>query len=93
MSTLLRQIRLAAGDYFMHGQDRRMRREGRSGNVCHIAIRLGNGLDVNLLRQRIAASPVLDWRKRSVQWGQKLTVMLNVRPQWKYIRNYGKYMR
>jgi radical SAM superfamily enzyme YgiQ (UPF0313 family) len=34
-----------------------------------------------------------DWRKVSVQWGQKLTVMLNVRPQWKYIRNYGKYMR
>ena len=34
-----------------------------------------------------------DWRKRSVQWGQKLTMMLNVRPQWKYIRYYGKYMR
>ena len=34
-----------------------------------------------------------DWRKRSVQWGQKLTMKLNVRPQWKYIRYYGKYMR
>jgi len=37
-------------------------------------------------------SPV-DWRKTSVQWGQKITMMLNVRPQWKHIRFYGKYGR
>ena len=64
MSNLPRQIRLAAGDYFMHGQDRRMRREGLSGNICYIAMRLGNGLDVECLRQRITASPVLDWISR-----------------------------
>ena len=34
-----------------------------------------------------------DWRKTSVQWGQKITMMLNVRPQWKHIRFYGKYGR
>jgi radical SAM superfamily enzyme YgiQ (UPF0313 family) len=34
-----------------------------------------------------------DWRKQSVQWGQKLAMMLNVRPQWKHIRFYGKYGR
>jgi radical SAM superfamily enzyme YgiQ (UPF0313 family) len=34
-----------------------------------------------------------DWRKRSVQWGQKLAMILNVRPQWKHIRFYGKYGR
>jgi radical SAM superfamily enzyme YgiQ (UPF0313 family) len=34
-----------------------------------------------------------DWRKTSVQWGQKITMKLNVRPQWKYIRYYGKYLR
>ena len=32
MPDLPRQIRLAAGDYFMHGQDRRMRRAGMLGN-------------------------------------------------------------
>jgi hypothetical protein len=70
MSNLPRQIRLAAGDYFMHAQDRRMRQEGLSGNVCYIVMRLGNGLDVERLRQRIAASPVLDWisRVRVVRW-------------------------
>ena len=28
-----------------------------------------------------------------VRWGQKVTVLLNVRPQWKYIRGYGRHMR
>ena len=64
MPELPRQIRLAAGDYFMHGQDRRMRRIGLPGNVCCAVHRLGNGLDVELLRQRIAASPILDWLAR-----------------------------
>jgi hypothetical protein len=64
MSNLPRQIRLAAGDYFMHGQDCRMRREGLPGNVCYAVIRLGKGLDVGLLRGRIAASPILDWISR-----------------------------
>ena len=34
-----------------------------------------------------------DWRRLSVQWGQKVSVMLNVRPQWKHIRLYGQYLR
>ena len=34
MPDLPRQIRLAPGDYFMHGQDCRMRQVGLPGNVC-----------------------------------------------------------
>jgi hypothetical protein len=63
MSDLPRQIRLAAGDYFMHGQDHRMRRFGLPGNVCCAALRLGSGLNTELLRQRLA-SPILDWLAR-----------------------------
>ena len=37
-------------------------------------------------------SPV-DWRRFVTRFGQKVTVMLNVRPQWKYIRSYGRTMR
>ena len=59
MPDLPRQIRLAAGDYFMHGQDRRMRRAGMLGNVCRVALRLEAGLDVNLLRERVTVSPIL----------------------------------
>src|ERR1039458_6398810 len=63
MPDLPRQIRLAAGDYFMHGQDHRMRRVGLPGNVCCAALRLGSGLNTELLRQRLA-SPILDWLAR-----------------------------
>jgi hypothetical protein len=48
----------------MHGQDRGMRRNGMPGNVCRVAIELGRGLDTDRLRQRVAASPVLDWLGR-----------------------------
>jgi hypothetical protein len=65
MPALPRQIRLAAGDYFMHAQDRRMRQLGLPGNVCCAALRLGQGLDVEQLRQRVAASPLLDWIARA----------------------------
>lgn len=34
-----------------------------------------------------------DWRKPIVRLAQKVTVWLRVRPQWKYIRGYGQYMR
>ena len=61
---LPRQIGLAAGDYFMHGQDRRMRRVGLPGNVCRVAIQLDGGLDPDRLRQRVAASPMLNWLSR-----------------------------
>jgi hypothetical protein len=64
MPDVPRQIRLAAGDYFMHGQDHRMRRCGLPGNVCHVALRLEGGLDTELLRQRVAASPILDYLAR-----------------------------
>jgi hypothetical protein len=64
MPQLPRQIRLAAGDYFMHGQDRRMRRYGLPGNVCRVALRLDGGLDADLLRRRVAESPILDWLAR-----------------------------
>ena len=65
MSELPRQIRLAAGDYFMHGQDRRMRQVGLPGNVCCAVIKLGNGFDVERLRRRIDASPIMDWLARA----------------------------
>jgi len=48
----------------MHGQDRRMRRYGLPGNVCCAIIRLGPGLDMERLRQRITSSPILDWLSR-----------------------------
>jgi hypothetical protein len=64
MPALPRQIRLAAGDYFMHAQDRRMRQLGLPGNVCCAALRLGLGLDVELLRRRVADSPLFDWLAR-----------------------------
>ena len=47
----------------MHGQDHRMRQVGLPGNVCHAALRLGSGLNTELLRQRLA-SPTLDWLAR-----------------------------
>jgi hypothetical protein len=48
----------------MHGQDRRMRRNGLPGNVCRVALRLDGGLDTSLLRRRVAESPILDWLGR-----------------------------
>jgi hypothetical protein len=48
----------------MHGQDRRMRRAGLAGNVCRVALELDGGLNADLLRQRVAASPMLDWLGR-----------------------------
>jgi len=65
MSDLPRQIRLAAGDCFMHGQDYRMRQIGLPGNVCCAVIKLGAGFDVERLRRRIAESPVMDWLARA----------------------------
>jgi radical SAM superfamily enzyme YgiQ (UPF0313 family) len=45
-----------------------------------------------IARRRPEWTSPADWRKLSVRWGQKVTMMLKVRPQWKYIRYYG-YMR
>src|ERR1019366_5537397 len=65
MPDLPRQIRLAAGDYFMHGQDCRMREVGLPGNVCCAVIKLGGGFDVDGLRRRIVESPIMDWLARA----------------------------
>jgi len=65
MPELPRQIRLAAGDYFMHGQDCRMRQAGLPGNVCCAVIKLGSGFDVERLRRRLAESPIMDWLARA----------------------------
>jgi radical SAM superfamily enzyme YgiQ (UPF0313 family) len=54
--------------------------------------------DTELKLDRIArrreewTSPV-DWRRFVTRVGQKVTVMLNVRPQWKNLRSYGRHMR
>ena len=48
-----RQIRLAAGDYYMHGQDHKLRRAGLPGYICRVALRLEDGLDVDRLRRRV----------------------------------------
>ena len=65
MPDLPRQIRLAAGDYFMHAQDRRMRRSGLPGNVCCAVIHLNNGFDLKRLRRRVEESPIMDWLARA----------------------------
>jgi hypothetical protein len=65
MPDLPRQIRSAAGDYFMHGQDHRMRRFGLPGNVCCAIFQLDRGFEVDRLRRRIAESPIMDWLARA----------------------------
>lgn len=65
MPELPRQIRLAPGDYFMHGQDSRMRQSGLPGNVCCAVMRLGEGFNVERLRQSLSTSPILDWLARA----------------------------
>lgn len=49
-------------------------------------------LDRIARRREEWTSPV-DWRRFVTRFGQKITVMLNVRPQWKYLRSYGRRMR
>lgn len=64
MPNLPRQLRLTGADYFIHAMDRRMRRAGMPGNICRMAIRLQGGLDTELLRRRLAVSPIFDWLAR-----------------------------
>ncbi|HLP77736.1 MAG TPA: hypothetical protein VK327_12560 [Candidatus Paceibacterota bacterium] len=64
MPELPRQIAMAAGDYFMHGQDWRMRQAGLPGNACCAVLKLEPGFDIALLRRRIEASPIMDWLAR-----------------------------
>jgi radical SAM superfamily enzyme YgiQ (UPF0313 family) len=49
-------------------------------------------LDRIARRNEAWTSPV-DWRRFVTRFGQKVTVMLNVRPQWKNLRSYGRHMR
>jgi hypothetical protein len=86
MSELPRQIRLAAGDYFMHGQDSRMRRAGLPGNVCCAVIKLGSGFDVERLRQRITESPIMDWLARARIF-RPLPVLIP--PLWRTVQKSG----
>ena len=37
-------------------------------------------------------SPI-DWKRFVTRFGQKVTVALNVRPQWKHLRQYGRHAR
>ena len=46
-----------------------------------------------IARRRAEWTSPADWRKAVVRLGQKITVLLNVRPQWKNISSYGKHMR
>jgi radical SAM superfamily enzyme YgiQ (UPF0313 family) len=49
-------------------------------------------LDRIARRREEWTSPV-DWRRFVTRFGQKVTVLLNIRPQWKYLRSYGRHMR
>jgi radical SAM superfamily enzyme YgiQ (UPF0313 family) len=46
-----------------------------------------------IARRRAEWTSPADWRKTVVRLGQKITVLLNVRPQWKNISSYGEHMR
>jgi radical SAM superfamily enzyme YgiQ (UPF0313 family) len=46
-----------------------------------------------IARRRHEWTTPADWRKPVVLWAQKVMVLLNVRPQWKYLRGYGEHMR
>ena len=51
-----------------------------------------NKLD-RIARRRAEWTSPRDWRRTMVRCGQKVSVLLDVRPQWKYIRGYGRHMR
>jgi radical SAM superfamily enzyme YgiQ (UPF0313 family) len=44
-------------------------------------------------RQRPEWTSPRDWRRPMMLWAQKVMVLLDVRPQWKYIQGYGLHMR
>ena len=46
-----------------------------------------------IARRRAEWTSPADWRKTVVRLGQKIAVLLNVRPQWKAISSYGEHMR
>jgi radical SAM superfamily enzyme YgiQ (UPF0313 family) len=58
----------------------------------HLAEDTERKLDQIARRSPEWTSPA-DWRRPMVRWAQKLFVFFNVRPQWKYLKGYGQYMR
>jgi len=46
-----------------------------------------------IARRDVSWQSPVDWKRFVTRFGQKVTVALNVRPQWKYIRHYGRWMR
>jgi radical SAM superfamily enzyme YgiQ (UPF0313 family) len=46
-----------------------------------------------IARQRPEWTSPRDWRRPMMLWAQKVMVLLDVRPQWKYIQGYGTHMR
>jgi radical SAM superfamily enzyme YgiQ (UPF0313 family) len=46
-----------------------------------------------IARQRPEWTSPRDWRRPMMLWAQKVMVLLEVRPQWKYIQGYGQHMR
>jgi hypothetical protein len=63
----------------MHGQDRRMRDLGLPGNVCHAVLALDKGVDIELLRKRVANSQIMDWLGRI----RLVRSMPSFRPVWR----------
>ena len=57
-----------------------------------LADRTLENLDRIARRRHEWTSPA-DWRRPVMLWAQKVMVLFNVRPQWKYIRGYGQYIR
>jgi len=58
----------------------------------HLRDRSEEHLD-RIVRQQPEWSSPVDWRRPVMQAAQKLMGLLNVRPQWKDIRNYGLRLR
>ena len=46
-----------------------------------------------IARNRPEWTSPADWRRPVVRWAQQLFVLAKVRPQWKYLKGYGRYMR
>jgi radical SAM superfamily enzyme YgiQ (UPF0313 family) len=62
----------------------------------YLSSALAENTELNLdriARRRAEWTSPADWRKVVVRLGQKVTVMLNVRPQWKHLSSYGHRMR
>ena len=46
-----------------------------------------------IARRRPEWSSPADWRRPVMRWAHKVVLRLDTRPQWKYLSNYGRYMR